>query len=247
MYIIKEIINGIKSLRHPKSASFKLYNNLLHLKKKTTEHPNDDEFLNEIASYAKKKTDINDHLKTIFYESITHRPESIVELGTRGGASTFVYERVAKMCGSTLLSVDIDDCSSVCNWEDWKFVKSDDIKFAAEYPEFCKKNKLKEKIDLLFIDTSHEYEHTKLEIKHWFPFLADNAKVIFHDTNLQKYFYHKDGSIGFGWNNHRGVIRAIEEHFNTTLDEEIDFICIKKGFIIRHESFCNGLTVLQKL
>ena len=247
MYIVKEIISAFKSLRHPKSAAFKLYNNLLYLKKKPTIHPNDNSSLDEISNFSLKKTDINDHLKTMFYESIIQRPKSIVELGTRGGASTFVLERVAKMCGSTLLSIDIDDCSSVSSWKDWKFVKSDDIKFATEYPEYCIKNKLKEKIDLLFIDTSHEYEHTKLEIKHWFPNLSDHAKVIFHDTNLQKYFHHKDGSIGFGWNNHRGVIRAIEEHFETTLDEEIDFICIKKGFIIRHECFCNGLTVLQKL
>ena len=46
------------------------------------------------------------------------------------------------------------------------------------------KNVIKEPVDVLFIDTSHLYEHTVRELAAWFPLLANKALVIFHDTNL---------------------------------------------------------------
>ena len=36
------------------------------------------------------------------------RPRLIVELGVRSGESTFALERVARLCGSTMVSVDVE-------------------------------------------------------------------------------------------------------------------------------------------
>jgi cephalosporin hydroxylase len=199
----------------------------------------------EIYQKALVRTDISDHLGTLFVETLAAKPALIVELGVRTGESTFVLERAARLLGCKLVSVDIDDCSSVCSWKDWTFVKSDDLTFAQAWPQWSKERQLPAKIDVLFIDTSHMYEHTVAEIKHWFPCVSETGKVIFHDTNQRKIYKRSDGSIGIGWNS-RGVIRAVEEHFGTSFDGNHDFVELRNGWIIRHQANCNGFTVLTK-
>ncbi|MEE9910728.1 MAG: class I SAM-dependent methyltransferase [Deltaproteobacteria bacterium] len=193
------------------------------------------------------KTDISDHLETMFCEALGVCPELIVELGVREGESTFVFERVAKLCGSTLISVDIDDCRKVFSDRKSFFVKTDDIAFAKEFETWCKERHIRPQIDVLFIDTSHLYDHTCQEISCWFPFLSRGSKVIFHDTNITDVYYRKDGSKCDGWDNERGVIRAIEEHLHQSYDEHQDFVRIDAGFLIRHYAHCAGLTILEKL
>jgi hypothetical protein len=201
----------------------------------------------QILERASQPTDFSDHLLTLFHEAMEVKPGLIVELGTRGGESTFVLERVAALCGSTLVSVDIEDCSRVSSYPDWTFVRSDDVAFAAEFPEWCRKRKLAPEIDLLFIDTSHEYQHTAAEIRAWFAFLSPRAKAVFHDTNLRKLYFRRDGSLGNGWDNRRGVIRAIEERLGLKLDERRDLILTHGDWCIRHWAVSNGLTVLSRL
>ena len=81
------------------------------------------------------------------------------------------------------------------------------------------KRSIRQPVDVLFIDTSHLYEHTVKEIEAWFPLLAPNALVMFHDTNLRPNYTRQNGTCGVGWDNDRGVIRAIEEYLGETLDE----------------------------
>jgi len=208
-------------------------------------YKNSEEY-NEIIDRAVERTDINEHLVTIFNEGVASKPQVIVELGVRSGESTFILERVAKQCDSILISVDLDSCINASQWKKWFFVQQDDIAFAKEFPNFCSKNNIEGKIDLLFIDTSHLYEHTVQEIESWFPLLSENFKVIFHDTNLRDVFYRKDGSMGLAWDNERGVIRAIEEYYNTSFDEKKDFTTTINGVQIKHYSNCCGLTILEK-
>ncbi|HLJ62503.1 MAG TPA: class I SAM-dependent methyltransferase [Stellaceae bacterium] len=193
------------------------------------------------------REDIGDHLSTLFSETLVMRPRLIVELGVRQGASRFALEQAARLCGSALVSSDLDDCSAVCSQSPrWYFVKQDDIAFAGEFPEWCAARNIAPGIDVLFIDTSHLYEHTVQEIRAWFPLLSSCCKVIFHDTNLRKYFRRLDGTIGGGWDNERGVIRAIEERLDTKFNERIDFVTTVDEWTIRHWAHCNGLTVLER-
>jgi predicted O-methyltransferase YrrM len=37
-------------------------------------------------------------------------------------------------------------------------------------------------IDFLFIDTSHTYEQTTLEIQRWFPLVRKGGQIAMHDT-----------------------------------------------------------------
>ena len=203
--------------------------------------------LNEIVSRSVKNTDINDHLTTIFTEALVVKPKLVVELGVRTGESTYVLERVAGLCDAHFLSIDICDCSQVSDYRKWTFVCQNDIEFAAGFPEWCRSKDIAPNIDVLFIDTSHLYDHTVKEINAYFPFLSERAAVIFHDTNLNYLNFRKNGSLCLGaWNNKRGVIRAIEEFFGARFDEKRDFVALQKGWLIKHYAYCNGLTVLRK-
>jgi hypothetical protein len=203
--------------------------------------------LDEIKERSMKRTDISDHLVSLFVEAMAIRPNLIVELGVRGGESTFAFERVARLCGSKLVSVDVDDCSVASSFEGWRFEKSDDVDFAKRFESWCRDHLITAAIDVLFIDTSHLLAHTVEEIKYWFPFLSDKAKVFLHDTNCKKIYFRKDGSIGAGWNNQRGVIAALENFFGKRLNERKCFVDWAKGWTIRHYPYCAGLTILERL
>lgn len=203
--------------------------------------------LEEIKEHSRKRNDISDHLVTLFAESINTKPALIVELGVRNGAgSTIAFERVAKLHEATLVSVDLQPCLRRSPYAKWFFVQQDDVSFSKEFKQWCAQHKIKSAIDILFIDTSHLYNHTVQEINSWFPLLSDKATVFFHDSNQRTLYRRKDGSIGFAWNNHRGVIQALENYFGKTFPETVDFVDFDQGWLIKHYSYCNGLTILKK-
>lgn len=204
--------------------------------------------LQEIREFARCRSDISDHLETMFAEGLSAQPRLIVELGVRGGVSTYVLERVARLCGNVpLVSVDLEDCSGASRYSNWHFVKTDDITFAGAFPQWCRERRLPSELDFLFLDTSHLLEHTVQEIRHWFPLLSERAKVCFHDTNQRRLYFRKDGSVGIGWSNGRGVIGALEQYFSASFREQADFIDARNGWLIQHTAACNGFTVLTRL
>jgi hypothetical protein len=200
----------------------------------------------EIVERSRLNTDISDHLPTLFLESLALCPSLVVELGVRGGESTFVLERVAEMFGSTLVSVDMEDCSHVSTYSAWHFAKSDDIAFAGQFPGWCRERGIQPLIDILLIDTSHQFNHTLQELRCWVPFLSGRCKLFMHDTNMKKLFFRKDGSMGLAWNNDRGVIAALEMYLGQRFDERRDFTAFAGGWIIKHHANCCGLTILER-
>jgi predicted O-methyltransferase YrrM len=202
----------------------------------------------EIERRAYVATDISAHLATLFTESLESKAKLIVELGTRGGESTFVLEKVADMIGAKLVCVDLNDSSKACSPKT-NFVQSDDISFGKRFKEWCSEKNLPTVIDLLFIDTSHEYVHTKSEIDTYFPLLSDTATVVFHDTNMRYIYKKSDGSLDYGYcENIKGdVMRAIEEHLGKSYDSSHDFVDYFDGWLIKHRSISNGFTVMKKI
>ncbi len=202
--------------------------------------------LQEIRLLASQSNDINEHLETMFVESLLFQPRLIVELGVRDGVSTFVFERAAKLCDALVISADVEDCSAISVYPKWHFFRGDDIQFARNFQDFCRQRGIIPSIDLLFVDTSHYYEHTVQEIHAWFPLLAPRAKVLFHDTNSRLIGRRKTGGFALGWDNQRGVIRAIEEYLEIQIDERREGVLYARGWLIRHTPFCNGLTILDR-
>ena len=204
------------------------------------------DILDDVRVRGRLETDISDHLETLFLEAVSMAPRLIVELGAGDGESTFAFERVAKLWKAVMVSVDIEDRHEVGSYSRRHFIHQDDITFAAEFPAWCRDHGLEAMIDILFIDTSHLYEHTVQEIAVWFPYLSRRGKIIFHDTNMGETFVRKDGTTGKGWDNDRGVIRAVEEYFNKSFNEKEDFTLLIDGWLIRHVRHCNGLTILER-
>jgi cephalosporin hydroxylase len=202
--------------------------------------------LREIRELASHANDINEHLETMFVESMLFQPKLIVELGVRGGVSTFVFERAAKLCNAAVISVDIEDCSAISSYPNWHFFRGDDVEFARHFQDFCHQRGILPCIDLLFVDTSHYYEHTVQEIQAWFPLLSSRARVLFHDTNSRLIGRRKDGCFALAWDNDRGVIRAIEEYVGIQIDERREGTHYSRGWLVRHTPFCNGLTILDR-
>ncbi len=196
------------------------------------------------------KSDISDHLSTIFFFALDARPKLIVELGTRGGESTRALLAAARLCGATMLSIDIDDVSTIdVPFRDrWTFVRDDDVEFGkSKFAAWCAQHGFEPRADLLFIDTSHLYDHTKQELAVWTPLLAPQGTMMFHDTNMgHGLFSRLDGSVGVGWDNQRGVIRAIEELVGRKYDESKFFDDLAAGFLIKHFPNCSGLTVMKR-
>jgi len=202
----------------------------------------------EIVQRASSRyTDISDHLLTLFSEAASVRPRLIVELGVRGGESTFAFERAARLSDARVLSVDLEDCQVQSSYPKWSFLRQNDIAFAAQFPAWCSSHQLSPEIDVLFIDTSHVYQHTLEELRLWMPYLSAKSKLILHDTNMKWIYRRADRSMGRGWDNDRGVIRALEETLGVKFNEEQDFVTLADGWLVRHWSHCNGLTVLEKL
>ena len=217
------------------------------MKKSSKVHLSGLQELDEIIIKSQERTVINDHLSSLFIESLRTNPNLIVELGVETGQSTFALERVAKLCNSKLVSVDIEDCSNACQWEDWIFIKKDDLEFSKMFISWCRENNLTPEIDILFIDTDHHYEQTIKEIRQWFPYLSKKAKVFLHDSNAKSVYRRKDGSLGSAPDFERGVIRALEEYLTGSFNEEEDFVAYKNGWLIRHCANCNGFTMLEKI
>ena len=209
-----------------------------------------DNAFSEALGDPKRRSDISDHLGILFFTAVNSNSKLMVELGTRGGESTRALLAAASLTDSVLLSIDIEDCSQIkVPFSDrWHFLMADDIKFGKTgFREWCIEHSLPPVIDLLFIDTSHEYTHTKNEIELWAGYLSDRGILIFHDTNMGEGVFRRfDGSLGFGWNNQRGVIRAVEEFLNRKYDENAFFCDVTDKFNLIHFPNSSGFTILQR-
>ena len=197
-------------------------------------------------------SDISDHLGTLFYETVAQRPRLIVELGTRGGESTRALLAAAEHTHAQMLSLDIEPCEvpdlPANLRQRWHFVQSDDVAFGRDrFDGWCRERRLPPEAPVLFIDTSHEYEHTKAELQTWLPKVPPGGVAMFHDTCMDHAVFRNDGSIVFGWDNHRGVIRAIEEALDHRIDERAYMVARVGAWLIRHDPKSNGFTVLRNV
>jgi len=202
--------------------------------------------LNFAQSPQVSKLPIVDHLAALFSETLSAEPKLIVELGVEYGHSTIMFEAAAKIAKAKLVSSDINDCSDVTTWDSWTFVQGDDVAFGNGFGEWCRHQSISPEIDVLFIDTSHEYQHTVAEIQAWFPHLASDGKVMFHDTNMRTIYRRKDGTLGVAVTS-RAVMRAVEEYLGTHYDESVDFTDYRNGWLVKHVAHCSGFLVMQRI
>lgn len=141
----------------------------------------------QYAIYQQSWSDIKAHLPRLYAAA----KGNVVELGVRNGISTGALLAGLERHGGYLISVDIDpNCAGLyADHPQWKFVHADSVQAALLIEP--------KSVDLLFIDTSHTYEHTLAELRAWESRMKLGAKIMLHDTD--------DGST------YPGVRRAIVE------------------------------------
>lgn len=226
-------------------AVLNIYNRFVPLEELDPE--NHDPYLTAVRDRSRHRTDISDHLETLYRLALDRRAGLVVELGVRTGESTFALEQAVCQTGGWLVSVDIEPTAYSSEYEKWRFLQVDDLELARMFADEMAKLGAPSTIDLLFLDTSHTYEHTVRELAAWMPLLSETGAAVLHDTNMARIFRRRDGSLGGGWNNRRGVIQAVEERFQTRWDEKREFSERRDGFQITHVPWCSGLTILERI
>lgn len=122
--------------------------------------------------------DIRCHMQILWDSVIVRKSAVTIELGTRKGNSTSAFLNATLRNGGHLWSCDLNKPEvpawwSMVDW--WTFVQGDDTDPAvsAQLPAQC---------DVLFIDTSHLYEHTLQELEMYAPRVRPGGLVFCHDT-----------------------------------------------------------------
>jgi len=106
----------------------------------------------------------------------------IIELGVRTGVSSAIWLAGIEKAGSgRLWSVDIeqphgDYVHQIIGHPAWSFHCADDLDLFSLAPEDA---------DILFIDTSHAYEHTLRELQLYAPKLQSDGIIFLHDSNVE--------------------------------------------------------------
>jgi hypothetical protein len=184
-----------------------------------------------------------------------------VEAGVALGNSSRTFNRAAQLLNIKLLGLDINKAAAAAYrpLKNGIFLYISDVNFGNYY----RRNAYKQfPIKVVFIDTSHEYQHSMEEIAHFVPLLADGGMIMFHDANVTP--LRVEGREGW-WrvnntfakmnplapSNPRGVAPALRESFGIDFDETRyqNFFFNKNGveWHFVHYPFCNGLTVVKKV
>ena len=138
-----------------------------------------DGFLDRLSRWS----DIQEYLPFLHETARGYAGVRVLELGSRKGNSTLAFLAAAAAAGGRVWSGDITDVTrnpEVRPWASapgWTFICGDDTDPAvqARFPG---------EVDVFFLDTSHEYEHTLAELRAYMPRVTPGGVALFHDTNL---------------------------------------------------------------
>ena len=128
-------------------------------------------------------SDIGDHLYRLRDEA--SRPGvKVIDLGVRSGNSTAAFLSAAEAHGGHVWSVDISWAPLPEFWYQsgfWSFTIGDDCD-----PFIV--NCTPDEVDIVFIDTSHHFQHTLDELTLYVPKVKPGGVVLLHDTELETPF-----------------------------------------------------------
>ena len=116
----------------------------------------------------------------------------ILELGVNKGSSTAKFLDYINLYGGELYSIDIVDCSRIINndrfknipTEKWNFLTSNDLDIENILLKFPK---LKNGIDLIYIDSYHDFTHVNKILEKWYLYISKFGYIFFDDTESRLY------------------------------------------------------------
>lgn len=194
---------------------------------------------------ANRRIAVHACLDLIFTETVKAAPKLIVELGvSREALANKALVAAAKLFGARVASCDIHDFSDACDSTRWSFCQGDARDFGRKFRTLAGGT---QDVDVLLIDCDEKYETTREIWQAWAQNLAPACTVMFRCTNLAKILHYEDGtSTGLGWDNGRGVIRAIKDELGISFDETRPFEGTLNGWQVKHIPWGAGLTVLRR-
>jgi glycosyltransferase involved in cell wall biosynthesis len=163
-----------------------------------------------------RDSDIRHHLPLLY--SLARG--NVVELGTRGGASTQALLAGVERRGGKVLSIDIEDCSAVAAGHPlWAFLQgnSTDERTAETAAEW-------RPIDLLLVDSEHTTEQVAAELALWAPHVAPGGTICLHDPETFP-----------------GVRRAIEDYTRGRADLAVTYVLPNNGMAVIEKRGPNAL------
>lgn len=104
--------------------------------------------------------------------------QHVIELGTRTGVSTIAWLHALEKTGGKLTSIDIDLQPPIGVHDHWTFIQGDDCDPAIIATL--------EPADIVFLDTSHHYQHTRTELALYKWLVKPGGLLVCHDTELAR-------------------------------------------------------------
>ena len=111
----------------------------------------------------------------LFNDIKNFKKTNILEFGVRNGVSTKKFLEHCNKNKCKLYSIDIDDCSSVSEDKNWKFIQSRDDNF-----EFLEK-KLPKCFKVILIDSFHNADHVKKILLYYWKKLKKGGLLFIDD------------------------------------------------------------------
>jgi predicted O-methyltransferase YrrM len=122
-------------------------------------------------------SDIYLHLPR-FAEMVESRnARHVIELGTRTGNSTIAWLYALERTDGRLTSVDLDERPPIGRHDRWTYIQGDDTD-----PKVIEQLS---PADIVFIDTSHHYDHTCRELAIYRHLVKPGGLMVLHDTELR--------------------------------------------------------------
>jgi len=166
----------------------------------------------------------------------------ILELGVQKGRSTIKFLELCKKNNGKLFSVDIEDCSSISNDLNWKFIHSRDDSFNHI------KNLIPQKINVLFIDTIHEAEHVEKLFYGYYDLVEVGGYIFIDDISHLPYLKNsKRNNFYCEINNQETFNKLIQIYNNNESSIDLNFSFISSGLAIIKKKKNDKLLQPQKI
>lgn len=136
------------------------------------------EYVVQLAAWS----DIAEQMPLLYEAACSREAPLVAELGTRSGKSGIALLAGAAETGGHVWSVDSGPVTVPGWWQAtglWSFLAADDMsESAAAF--------IPAELDILFIDTSHLFEHTLAELRRYAPRVRSGGVVLCHDVELRR-------------------------------------------------------------
>ena len=153
--------------------------------------------------------DSDRHFITLYAMALASRGKTYVELGVREGHTSEPLHKAAELNLGKLWSVDLNEPTEYFpppNTVHYEFKKQDSIEFLENWPKH-------KKMDVVFVDDWHSYEHVKRQLELLDQCVGPSSIILLHDLMYGNTdpFYHADlAYAGPQWDG-GGPYRAVAE------------------------------------